>query len=387
MKFDEIYKKLQDRRERALSGKYNCIPLPFVRLRRYFPGLEKGKYIVVTANQKIGKTKLTDFLFVYETIDFAIKHPEIRLKIIYFCLEENADKKYNSFLSQLLFRLNGIRVSPTDLNSIDKDKPIDESTLELLKTDKYLEYIKKFEEIVTFVDSDRNPTGINKVCREYALEHGHLNYKIIQINDPVTKKLVDRKVIDPLNPYTPDDEEEFRIVVVDNAFNISSESGMTKRESIEKLSQYATILTGQLGYIFVLVQHQAQAQEGIENIKLDRMKPSSDGLADCKVTARDCNMLIGLYSPFKFGKKSYEGYDITKFRNSIRFMEILEDRDFGANNQICPLYFDGISSSLFELPRPDDAERMQRVYNYLERQNPRRESIFLTISRLWQKLW
>lgn len=387
MKFDEIYKKLQDRRERALSGKYNCIPLPFVRLRRYFPGLEKGKYIVVTANQKIGKTKLTDFLFVYETIDFAIKHPEIRLKIIYFCLEENADKKYNSFLSQLLFRLNGIRVSPTDLNSIDKDKPVDESTLELLKTDKYFEYIKKFEEIVTFVDSDRNPTGINKVCREYALEHGHLNYKTIQINDPVTKKLVDRKVIDPLNPYTPSDEEEFRIVVVDNAFNISSESGMTKRESIEKLSQYATILTGQLGYIFVLVQHQAQAQEGIENIKLDRMKPSSDGLADCKVTARDCNMLIGLYSPFKFGKKSYEGYDITKFRNSIRFMEILEDRDFGANNQICPLYFDGISSSLFELPRPDDAEGMQRVYNYLERQNPRRESIFLTISRLWQKLW
>jgi hypothetical protein len=30
-----------------------------------------------------------------------------------------------------------------------------------------------------------------------------------------------------------------------------------------------------------------QSQEGIENLKLNRLKPSSDGLADCKTTTRD----------------------------------------------------------------------------------------------------
>lgn len=42
-----------ERRQRLLDGKFNCIPLPFPRFRRVFPGLEQKKYIVVTASQKV----------------------------------------------------------------------------------------------------------------------------------------------------------------------------------------------------------------------------------------------------------------------------------------------------------------------------------------------
>lgn len=41
------------RRERAIGGLFNCLPWPFPRFRTYVPGTEKGKYIIVTANQKI----------------------------------------------------------------------------------------------------------------------------------------------------------------------------------------------------------------------------------------------------------------------------------------------------------------------------------------------
>lgn len=78
-------------------------------------------------------------------------------------------------------------------------------------------------------------------------------------------------------------------------------------------------------------------------------------------------MVIGLYSPFKYGLTEYEKYDITKFRNHIRFMEIIEDRDYGANGNICPLYFDGAVSFFKELPKPDDYTGMQKVYEVLER--------------------
>ena len=77
-------------------------------------------------------------------------------------------------------------------------------------------------------------------------------------------------------------------------------------------------------------------------------------------------MVIGLYSPFKYGLREYEGYDITKFRNHIRFMEVIEDRDYGANGQICPLFFDGAVSTFHELPRPEDKEGLQQVYRYIE---------------------
>lgn len=43
----------RERRDRALSGKFNCIPWPFDRFRNYVPGTEKAKYIIYTANQKV----------------------------------------------------------------------------------------------------------------------------------------------------------------------------------------------------------------------------------------------------------------------------------------------------------------------------------------------
>lgn len=383
--FKEIMSHLKEKRQRALDGLYNCIPLPFPRFRTFFPGIQMGKYIIVTANQKIGKTKLCDYLFVYEVIDFILKHPEVRAKILYFCLEESPKKKYIEFLCHLLYRLDGLVVTNSDIESIDKDHPIKEEILEMLNTEKYQRYIKKFEEVVEYIDDIRNPTGINKKCREYALSHGSLNFKTIEVSDPLTGTPLKKQVVDTVNPYTPDDPEEIRIALVDNTSNLSSESGLNKRETIEKMSKYGIILRDQLKYLFVVIQHQAQAQEGIENFKYDRMKPTTDGLADCKTTSRDANMVLGLYSPFKFGKREYEGYDITKFRNHIRFLEVLEDRDYGANNQICPLYFNGATSSFSELPKPTDAVGIQRVYDFLEKGRSKASILMLIIGKLWKK--
>lgn len=387
--FKDILEHLKEKRQRALDGLYNCIPLPFPRFRNLFPGIQMGRYIIVTANQKIGKTKFCDFLFVYEIIDFIIKHPEVRAKILYFCLEESPRKKYIEFLCHLLWRLDKIIVTNSEIESTDKDHPIKEEILELLKTERYQQYIRKFEETVEYIDDIRNPTGINKKCREYALSHGHLNFKKAIINDPVTGKPVERNVVDTVNPYTPDDSEEYRIVILDNASNLTLESGLNKRETIEKMSKYAITLRDQLKYTFVLIQHQAQDKEGNESFKLDRIKPTSDGLADAKTTTRDANMVIGLYSPFKFGKDSYENYDIKKFRNHIRFMEVLEDRDYGANNQICPLYFDGASSYFSELPRANDKENIEKVYKFMDNNKFKKSSVLMmiigTITNIFKK--
>lgn len=51
--FEDILKHLEEKRQRALNGLYNCIPLPFVRFRSLFPGIQMGRYIICTANQKV----------------------------------------------------------------------------------------------------------------------------------------------------------------------------------------------------------------------------------------------------------------------------------------------------------------------------------------------
>ena len=383
--FNSVMSYLEGRRERAISGLYNCIPWPFQRFRQFLPGTQMGRYIIVTANQKIGKTKFCDFVYVYETLFFIMQHPEVRVKILYFCLEESPRKKFIEFQCHLLYRLDNIIISPTELESTDKDHPVPEHILELLKSEKYQAYIKKFEEVVEYIDDERNPTGIHKRCREYALQHGHLNFKYVDIKDPITGKPIQKKMVDTVNPYTPDDEEEYKIVILDNASNLATEQRLKKMETIEKLSKYAIGLRDQFNYTFVLIQHQAQAQEGTENFKLGRIKPSSDGLADCKVTTRDVNMVIGLYSPFKYGIPEYEGYDITKFRNHIRFMEVIEDRDYGANGNICPLYFDGAISYFSELPRANDKANIQKVYNFIENNKRNKPSfIMMMVSKVKQ---
>ena len=61
-------------------------------------------------------------------------------------------------------------------------------------------------------------------------------------------------------------------------------------------------------------------------------------------------------------------------------MEVIEDRDYGANGSICPLFFNGASSPFSELPLPDDKEQISKVYdyiNYIEGQKHKSTLFFL----------
>lgn len=327
-----------------------------------------GKPVVVR-----GKSKLADYLFIYEPLFYMMEHPELKTKVLYFSLEMSAKEKYNEFLCHLLFRLDKIHIDTRRLRSVDK--PCDPHIFELLESERYQKYIKAYEDMVLFDDTVKNPTGINKKCRDYALNHGHMNYITESEVNELTGELENRQKIDPIKPYTQDDEDEYRIIILDNAANLSEEKGCRdKRETIEKMSKYGITLKKQLNYIFVLIQHQAQSQEGIENIKLDMMLPSSAGLGNNKETSRDLNCMIGLYSPAKFGKKEYQKYNITRLKDHCRFLNIIEDRDYGAGGNICPLFFDGAVSVFKELPLPNDIESLEKYYKYAEYLERREES-------------
>lgn len=370
-KVENTIKNLIARRERVLSGKYNCIPFPFPRFQKWLPGIEKGKYVVITANQKIGKSKFSDYIFIYEPLIFMLNHPELKIKILYFTLEMSAEEKHNEFLSHLLYKLDGLEISPTDLKSTDRKKPVSARVIELLESERYQKYIAAYENMVEYIDDERNPTGINKRCREFAEAHGTMHYKEVTNINKTTKVQSKRTILDH---YEPEDPEQHIVIMLDNAANLNNENRMTKRETIDRMSKYFIILKNQFTFSCVLIQHQAQAQEGIENAKMGKLKPSSDGLADCKTTTRDANLVLGLYSPFKYGIKEYAGYDIMQFKNNIRFLEVIEDRDYGANGQICPLYFDGAVSTFAELPKALDAEGISKFYKLIEKNRMLKEN-------------
>lgn len=158
---DRVLLNLKKRREVILSGGINCIPSPFKNFRRDFPGIEQGKYYLVSAISKGGKSQLANYLFVYTPVLYAYNNPDkLRLQIFYFPLEETPEKITMRFMCYLLYTLSGgkIRLSTFQLGSIDEDNVLDEDVLNLLNSIEYKSILSFFEEHVHFI-SERNPTG------------------------------------------------------------------------------------------------------------------------------------------------------------------------------------------------------------------------------------
>lgn len=53
--FKRVYDRIEERRERILSGKINSIPWGLPRFENDLPGIEQGKYYLITANSKVGR--------------------------------------------------------------------------------------------------------------------------------------------------------------------------------------------------------------------------------------------------------------------------------------------------------------------------------------------
>lgn len=355
--FQRTLQSVIDKRERIISGKVNCIPWGLPRFERSNPGIQKGKYYLLTANSKVGKTQITDFLFLYNTVRQVIDNNlNVDLKIFYFSLEMSKEEKMLSAFANILYIKEGIRVDPTSLKSTKN--ALSEDVIKLIE--KHKPYFDKIEEIVTFIDDVRNPTGIYKLMRSYALANGVIHYKNINIDGKETKVE---------DYYEPNNPEEYVMCIIDHISLIDPESidgkKMTLHESINHLSSnYLIKLRNRFGQIPIVIQQQAAAQESVENKKYNKIKPTLDGLGDSKLTQRDANVILGLFSPFRHEIPEYLGYDVSFFKDNIRFLEIIGGREGGAGD-ICPLYFDGAVNYFKELPLPNDFENLKKIKNFI----------------------
>ena len=78
------------------------------------------------------------------------------------------------------------------------------------------------------------------------------------------------------------------------------------------------------------------------------------------------NLVLGLFSPFKFALPEYKGFNIKIFKDNIRFVEVLVSRD-GEMGGILPLFFDGATCTFKELPLPNDTAVLDKWYAYLNK--------------------
>ena len=359
--YNKTLQEIEARRKKVADGGVNCVPSPFKRFMDDFCGVEQSTYYCITSFTKGGKSQFCSYTFIYQTIMYAyFAKEQIDFKIIYFPLEETKERIMQRFMSWLLYtRSKGkTRISPKDLRSTVS--ALDEKIINRLREFDMEDILNYFEEHVIFPTESPNPTGIYKFCKQYAEEHGTVHKKTVKIKD----ELGEIQEVEAFESYEQDNPDEYRMIIIDTINLIDTERGMTLKQSMDKLSEYcAKYLRNRYHYSPIVIQQQAFESEGNESFKLGRVRPSVAGLGDSKYSSRDADIVLGLFSPARFGITEYFGYDITILKDHIRFLEVIVNRN-GEMGGILPLWFDGAVCDFKELPKPDDKAAIDKVYTY-----------------------
>jgi hypothetical protein len=138
---------------------------------------------------------------------------------------------------------------------------------------------------------------------------------------------------------------------------------MTLKQSIDKIVDYCVGFRNTYKVSTVIIQQQNTQGESAQNIKINKIRPSKEGLADSTYTGNYCNVMFGLFSPIKYEIENYCGYQIKGgFGDNIRFLECVLNRDGAASaGELLPLFFDGAISWYHELPSWRDIESKEML--------------------------
>lgn len=276
--FGETLQSLRYRKERAETGQINCIPFAIPHLRSKFPGLEKSSYLVVTGGSKAGKTQVSNYLVLYSSIIYAYTHPEqVRVKFLYFPLEESKDIIILRFISYVLYVKYRIRISPLELNSTDMDKPLPSHVLQIIESPEMQSIIDFFESCVEFYEGANNSVSISITVDNYAKKHG----KIIESDETFYdedsgewKHYVDH--------YEPDDPDEYVFVYLDHINLISpTRKEGTMLNAITNVSKSMVRFKNRYKYIAVVLQQQTDSEtNSLEAVKNNNILATKAALKD-----------------------------------------------------------------------------------------------------------
>lgn len=367
MIFETVKQELSNNKKLREAGKQICIPFKgFPTLSTVLPGLQRGRYYGVTAGPKVGKTQICDALFLLEPTRFIMNTPEtnIKLKITYFSLEMSKEDKIKQLLVNKIYQDTKTIFSTEKISSMFEGYIMSNEEEKLVES--YSQWFADFEKIVTFIDHTRNPTGIYKYCREIARQNGKFYKEGKHIDIPKDANWADPQY--SYDSYVPDDTDFYHIVIIDHASLLQPESGGTLWDTIFKMSsEYNLRIRDTFKFIPVLVQQQSSGSEQQQfTMKgasiVEKLKPSQDGLADCKLTARDFDCLLGLFNPIRYSLQTYEQWDITKWKDNYRELSIILNRR-GQTNMVKDLYFNGAVNHFEEIKyKPDDFRKNPELY-------------------------
>lgn len=370
MNTEEYFNRIWERQRDIKSGKLLSIPFPFPTLEDALPGIMPGRMYVVTAETKVGKTQFTSFSFLYQLLEFAHKHEEIKIHIIYAALEEGELVILDRYLSHLIFKHFGLRIPAQKIHGYSQKALLSEEEIHAVNHAIIRDEMEFFSKHVEFI-TDRSVDKILDKCNSYLSQAGSSEVYYERVKDEYTGNWSTNTLF---GQYIPKEKDMWNFVIVDHIGCVEAKNNNLKDE-IDKLGQGLIRLRNVYNLSSIIVQQQASV--GTTEVKRPedarRLLASKDRLADSRYSAQNADYVIGISSPYRLLKHLPlefqmwdKRYNVGRLRNCLTVVELLLSRH-GPCFTPFPLFFDGATCTYFEMPIFDGTDNISKEEELEER--------------------
>lgn len=350
--FIEVFKQGQQKKNRGLpmgSGLEN--------LSRALNGIQRRMMYSIASAPKVGKSTLVNYGFVISPFLYMLENPEVKINWIYYSWEMDRVSMEFDFCA---FFLNydygiyeielpeGVTVEEQDtitlsssylMGTLQDDNgetvPIQPDLVEKIQTVYNTRIVPLFGEYtaqgklikrgyITFIEHSENPTGIYNETMRYASSRGVFTHEKYSAGGVEKTKVVG---------YTPNNPDEYVIVILDTIRKVSRERNFTMKETIDKTLEYETIMRKMLGYTFVNIVHLNRDMADVDRLKFmgDLIYPQPELVKDSGNISEESTHVITLFNPndvrynlkTHFGLKLKDGHgnEIYPFLRTIHLVE------------------------------------------------------------------
>lgn len=330
---DLLFDKINTGRE----GKNIGLKTGIEKLDKYIGGIQRGVYTLIFGLSGAGKSAVALYM-IYRTLR---DNPEKDIKYIYFSLEMSSELLLAKLMCLYMYEEFGVIISYTELMSWE----------EILSDEKY-EYIQKsrawlseISEKLLIFDKALTAKSFYRTVKGLLSEWGTF-----------TKSADGRREL-----YQKDNPDQYVIVVVDHVGLCVPETGSSKKQEIDTISQYAVGLRERCQVSFFMLQQENRNSSNMDRRKMDMTECSSEDLKDTGNTYNDCEICIGVYHPLKHKLKTHRGYpiicdsssDFKGLRDRYRSLCLIKNR-LGVSDRLIPVNFMGEIGYYRNLPKPEE---------------------------------
>lgn len=345
---------LEERIQQGLEGKYQGLSNGLSRINKYIFGIQRGCYYLLGGQSGTFKTSLADFMVFNAIQDADAKG--ISINVFYYSFEIDALTKKCIWLSTHLYKKYGKIIPPEKIKGLG-DNRLNEEELALVNAE--MPYIESIFARINFTFESINPTGIYNDLWKFADARGTIEYEHFEENGKKIKKIV---------KYTPNNPEEYNLVVLDHLYLLRKERGFETKEVIDKYSEYCVTLRNLFGFSFINIQ---QFNDGLSSVERQKFRgvdlsPQQTDFKDTRNPYQDADVVLGTMNPFKLDMEECIGYNVNMLGRFMIMLKVIKNR-LSEDNIMIGLFINPKAGLFKELPKPDDEERMNSVYSTVQK--------------------